>query len=114
MRGKEDGCVEVTTSANRKNNVPFFCVYADLLKSEQFQSLTRSAQILYIDMGIASGSNYDDFIFPRREYKKRYSRDTFQRSKDQLIKGGFIKEKKCYKQESHYSLSSDWMRKNPS
>ena len=96
-----------------KKNVPFFRVYADLLRSKQFQALTPTARMLYIDMGIESGKNIDDFVFPRREYSERYGHRTFQKAKAQLIEAGFIKEYTYFKQESHYSLSSEWTRKRP-
>ena len=105
----------ITPSARdpTKKNMPFFRVYADTVESEQFKSLTLSAQMLYIRMGIASGKDIDDFTFPRRAYKGVFTSRTFTMAKNQLKEAGFIEEKKYYKSESHYKLSSAWMNRPP-
>ena len=96
-----------------KADTPFFRMYEDTFHSDEFQALTPTARLLYIDMGIRSGSNIDDFTFPYRDYRGRYSLGGFNKAKGQLVRAGFIKEKSYYKQESHYALSSEWMRKKP-
>lgn len=93
-----------------EKDVPFFVVYADLFYSPQFQKLSPSTRLLYIDMGIASCGNKDDFTFPYRLYKDRYSKATFANGIKELEKYGFIKATRYYKQETHYVLSFDWMR----
>lgn len=92
--------------------IPYARIYADLFDSEQFQALTPTARLLFIDMLIKSGGQ-DDFVFPRREYKNRYSPSVFTSSKDQLIKAGFLKETVFYKQDSKYRICSDWQRSEP-
>ena len=91
---------------------PYARIYADLFDSEQFQALTPTARLLFVDMLIRSGGR-DDFTFPRRIYKGRYTGSVFTRSKDQLIQAGFLKESKFYKSDTLYRISSDWMRSDP-
>lgn len=93
-------------------SLPYARIYADLFDSPQFQALTPTAKLLFVDMLIRSGGQ-DDFIFPRREYKGRYTPTVFTAAKDQLVRAGFLKEKKYYKQDSQYCISSDWMRTDP-
>ena len=98
-------------TSNTHKNSPSFDINADLFYSEQFQKLSKTAKILYIDMGITSeskGNFKNDFTFPRSIYCERYSRDAFQTAKDQLVNAGFIMETKYSGEETHYSLSSKW------
>lgn len=113
-RGRQKGSdllkPRITKRPDKK--IPYARVYADLYDSDQFQALTPTAKLLFIDMLIRSGGQ-DDFIFPRREYKGRYTPTVFTSSKDQLIAAGFLKETKYYKQDSIYKISSEWMRSEP-
>lgn len=67
-----------------------------------------TAQLIYVDMGIESSKNIDDFTFPYELYKGRYSKTTFDKAIKELEKHGFIKVKRFKGKESHYALSADW------
>ena len=92
--------------------IPFARIFSDQFHCDEFLALSRSARLLYVDFLLASGGTTDFFTFPRRDHK-HIPPQSFVRAKNELIQGGFLKEKTYYKQESEYQISSDWMRTDP-
>lgn len=99
------------TCLTEKPHGPFARVYDDLFHSEIFQDLTPTARNLYIDM-ILQAKGEKEFVYPRRIYKSYYSAAAFQAAKDQLVKSGFISEKKYFKAETVYELSAEWKKRS--
>lgn len=111
-KGKSSDLLKKRITKQPDKQLPYARVFCDLFDSPQFQALTPTARLLYIDMSIRCGGQ-DDFTFPRRSYNTRYSPAVFKRAKDQLVQAGFITETPYYKQDTLYRISSDWMRAEP-
>ena len=73
-------------------------------------SLTASAQLLYLRMGIDSNGRLE-FEYPHSAYAGWMSTSTFERAKLQLIKNGFLTEKRFKCSMNLYRFSDEWQKK---
>ena len=109
---KHDDQLPCLTRAPDKN-IPYARLKADMIESPQFRALSKWAIIIYA-AGVARTKGKLDFNFPRSEQKRAgIPTASFTRGKNELVQAGFITERKYYKQESVYTLSSEWMRREP-
>ena len=89
------------------NDRQFFRAYKSLIESDAFSSLTPGAQMLYIRMGLSSNGQRE-FTFPYSKYRKHYSKEGFNKAKNQLIEKGFISETRYRTAANIYKLEWEW------
>ncbi len=92
-----------------------YCRFTEsLIHAEPFITLSFAAQILYIRMCIQAAGKCE-FVYAYSQYRKRMSKSTFMRAKEELIKNGFIQVVECGRNTrtaNIYKFCSDWKRRS--
>lgn len=92
---------------------PYVRCYVSLFKNSKFENLSVHAQNLYFRIAVQCAYDRERrlmCVFPKSEYTKHFSARTFRKAREELLEGGFIKQRGFTgKGEwNQYRLSDAW------
>lgn len=94
----------------RRDDRHHFRMYESLVHSDVFKKLSNPAKVAYMLMGLQAKGR-PEFAFPQTAYIEFMSKPTFIKAKRELVKNGFIVEKRCGYLTVRYRLSNEWQNK---